>query len=71
MQSTNPKSLRADMKFFLDLAKNEPLRVLRRNGDAYVLVSEDFFDLHQRKVQILQEDLLQLHGSRLESSQNQ
>lgn len=70
MQSTNPKSLRADMKFFLDLAKNEPLRVLRRNGDAYVLVSEDLFDLHQQKVRNLREELLQLHGPRLESSQH-
>jgi PHD/YefM family antitoxin component YafN of YafNO toxin-antitoxin module len=47
MKSTNPKTLRAQMKAFLDLAAREPLRILRRSGDSYILIDEKrFSDMH-------------------------
>jgi len=51
MKSTNPKTLRAKMRAYLDLAANEPLRILRRSGQSYILVNERLFsDMHEEIV---------------------
>lgn len=58
MNSTNPKNLRIEMKRYLDMAKTEPIRILRRSGDAYVLISESEFNKIQQEVLVLQRRLL-------------
>ena len=60
MQSTNPKHLRAHMKSFLDLAAQEPLRILRRTGEAYILVNEQQFAKLQRELVAMQRRLIAL-----------
>jgi PHD/YefM family antitoxin component YafN of YafNO toxin-antitoxin module len=53
MKSTNPKTLRAEMRTYLDLAANEPLRILRRSGQAYILINEKrFSDMHDEIVSL-------------------
>jgi PHD/YefM family antitoxin component YafN of YafNO toxin-antitoxin module len=58
MKSTNPKTLRAQMKAFLDLAAREPLRILRRSGDSYILINERRFSDLQEELVTLQRRLL-------------
>ena len=60
MQSTNPKHLRAHMKSYLDMATHEPLRILRRTGEAYVLVNEQQFAKLQRELVAMQRRLIAL-----------
>ena len=58
MQSTNPKTLRAQMKAYLDLAVDEPLRILRRSGESYILVNEKRFSVLHDEILSLQRRLL-------------
>ncbi len=60
MQSTNPKHLRAHMKSYLDMAAHEPLRILRRTGEAYILVNEQQFGKLQRELVAMQRRLIAL-----------
>lgn len=41
MESTNPKKLRAELADYLALATNEPVRIQRRTGECFILLSED------------------------------
>jgi prevent-host-death family protein len=58
MQSTNPKALRAELKDYLDLAEKEPIRIQRRSGESFILISEEKFEALQREVASLQRRLL-------------
>lgn len=58
MQKTNAKQLRAELKDYLDLASKEPLRILRRSGESYVLISEDMYAELQNEILSLQKRLL-------------
>ena len=60
MQSTNPKHLRVHMKSYLDMASHEPLRILRRTGEAYILVNEQQFAKLQRELVAMQRRLISL-----------
>ena len=60
MQSTNPKHLRTHMKNYLDLAAQDPLRILRRTGEAYILVNEQQFARLQRELVAMQRRLIAL-----------
>lgn len=48
------------MKSYLDLAAQEPLRILRRTGEAYVLVNEQQFAKLQRELVAMQRRLIAL-----------
>ena len=58
MNSTNPKNLRIEMKRYLDMARTEPIRILRRSGDAYVLINEKELNKMQQEILVLQRRLI-------------
>lgn len=58
MESTNPKKLRAELKDYLDLAAKEPVRIQRRSGDNFILMSEDVYADLQNEIVSLQRRLL-------------
>lgn len=60
MESTNPKKLRAELKDYLDLAASEPVRIQRRTGENFILMSEDAYATLQNEVVSLQRRLLGL-----------
>ena len=60
MQVTNPKKLRAEMKDYLDAATSEPIRINRRDGSSFILLSEDTFREMQQELQSLQRRLLSM-----------
>lgn len=60
MESTNPKKLRAEMKDYLELAKNEPIRIQRRSGESYVLMNEEAYSKMQIEIMSLQRRLLSM-----------
>ena len=61
MESTSPKKLRAELKDYLDLAANEPIRIQRRSGENYVLMNEDKYAELQNEVSSLQRRLLAMN----------
>ena len=63
MKSTNPKTLRAQMKSYLDLAAREPLRILRRSGQSYILIDERRFGEMREELVSLQRQLIALSQS--------
>ena len=58
MQSTCPKKLRAELKDYLDIATNDPIRIQRRSGESYILISEEHFSKLQNEISSLQRRLL-------------
>ena len=58
MESTNPKKLRAELKDYLDLAASEPIRIQRRTGENFILMSEDTYAYLQNEIVSLQRRLL-------------
>jgi len=58
MQNTNPKNFRAELKDYLDLAAKEPIRIQRRSGESFILVSEEKFNVMQSEIFSLQRRLL-------------
>lgn len=60
MENTNPKKLRAEMKDYLELAKNEPIRIQRRSGETYILMNEEEYSKMQVEIISLQRRLLSM-----------
>ncbi len=60
MENTNPKKLRAELKDYLELAKNEPIRIQRRSGESYVLLNEEAYSKMQIEIMSLQRRLLSM-----------
>jgi PHD/YefM family antitoxin component YafN of YafNO toxin-antitoxin module len=60
MENTNPKKLRAEMKDYLELAKNEPIRIQRRSGETYILMNEEEYSKMQVEIMSLQRRLLSM-----------
>ncbi len=60
MQNINPKKFRAELKDYLDLAMDEPIRIQRRSGESYILLSEDAYAQMQNEISTLQRRLLSL-----------
>ena len=58
MENTNPKKLRAEMRDYLELAKNEPIRIQRRSGETYILMNEEEYSQMQLEIMSLQRRLL-------------
>ncbi len=60
MENTTPKTLRAEMKDYLDLASQEPIRIQRRSGENYILLNEDQYSKMQLEIMSLQKRLLSM-----------
>lgn len=61
MESTSPKKLRAELKDYLDLAANEPIRIQRRSGENYILMNETTYTNLQNEISSLQRRLLSMN----------
>ncbi len=61
MQSANTKKFRAGLKEFMDAAVGEPVRINRRDGQNFILMSEQVFDEFKNEIQSLQRRLLGMH----------
>lgn len=58
MNQASPKKLRAELKDYLDMATEEPVRIQRRTGEALILMSENRFTTMQNEILSLQRRLL-------------
>ena len=58
MENASPKKLRAELKDYLDMATNEPIRIQRRSGESYIIMNEDKFAEMQNEISSLQRRLL-------------
>jgi len=61
MESTSPKKLRAELKDYLDMAANEPIRIQRRSGENYILMNESNYAELQNEISSLQRRLLAMN----------
>jgi len=58
MQSANAKKFRAGLKEYMDAAVGEPVRINRRDGQSFILMSEQVYDGFRNEIQSLQRRLL-------------
>ena len=58
MEKTSPKKLRARLKEFLDMAQKEAVRIERRSGQCFILLSEEKYNDLKTELNILQKRLL-------------
>ena len=58
MQSPNAKKFRTGLKEFMDAAVAEPVRINRRDGQSFILMSEQIYDGFRNEIQSLQRRLL-------------
>ena len=58
MQSANAKKFRAELKDYMDAAVGEPVRINRRDGQSFILMSEDIYDDLRSEIQSLQRRLI-------------
>ena len=58
MENTSPKKLRAKLKDYLDLAKKEVIRIKRRSGQHFLLISEEKYNELKMELTALQKRLL-------------
>ena len=61
MESTSPKKLRAELKDYLDMATNEPIRIQRRSGENYILMNENQYADLQNEISSHQRWLLAMN----------
>lgn len=58
MQSANAKKFRSELKDYMDAAIAEPVRINRRDGQSFILMSEEIYDGFRSEIQALQRRLL-------------
>jgi PHD/YefM family antitoxin component YafN of YafNO toxin-antitoxin module len=58
MQSANAKNFRSELKDYMDAAISEPVRISRRDGQSFILMSEEIYDGFRNEIQSLQRRLL-------------
>jgi PHD/YefM family antitoxin component YafN of YafNO toxin-antitoxin module len=58
MQSANAKKFRTELKNFMDAAVREPVRINRRDGQSFILMSEQVYEGFRNEIQSLQRRLL-------------
>ena len=58
MENTSPKKFRAKLKEYLDLARKEAIRIKRRSGQHFILISEDKYNEIKMELTALQKRLL-------------
>ncbi len=58
MKSANAKKFRSELKDYMDAAVGEPVRISRRDGQSFVLMSEQVYEGFRNEIQSLQRRLL-------------
>lgn len=58
MQNANAKKFRSELKDYMDAAISEPIRISRRDGQSFILMSEQIYDGFRNEIQSLQRRLL-------------
>ncbi|OFZ15740.1 MAG: hypothetical protein A2Z20_05245 [Bdellovibrionales bacterium RBG_16_40_8] len=58
MQNANAKKFRSELKEYMDAAVSEPVRINRRDGQGFILMSEQLYDGFRNEVLSLQRRLL-------------
>ncbi|MEI8346361.1 MAG: hypothetical protein WCG27_02770 [Pseudomonadota bacterium] len=58
MQSANAKKFRSELKDYMDAAVSEPVRINRRDGQSFILMSEQNYDEFRNEISSLQRRLL-------------
>jgi PHD/YefM family antitoxin component YafN of YafNO toxin-antitoxin module len=58
MRSANAKKFRAELKDYMEAAISEPVRINRRDGESFILMSEQIYDDFRNEIQSLQRRLL-------------
>ena len=58
MESTSPRSFRANLKDYMEMAEEKPIRIQKREGNACVLMSEEYYDGLLNEITSLQKRLL-------------
>lgn len=58
MQNANAKKFRSELKDYMDAAVSEPVRINRRDGQSFILMSEQIYEDFRNEVQSLQRRLL-------------
>ncbi len=58
MQSTNSKKSGSELKNYMDVAVSEPVRINRRDGQSFIMMSEQIYDDFRNEIQSLQKRLL-------------
>lgn len=58
MQSANAKKFRSELKDYMDAAVAEPVRINRRDGQSFILMSEQVYDGFRNEIESLQRRLL-------------
>ncbi len=61
MQTANAKKFRAELKDYMEAAIAEPVRINRRDGQSFVLMSEDVYEQFRNEIQSLQRRLLAMN----------
>ena len=58
MQSANAKKFRSELKDYMDAAVSEPVKINRRDGQSFILMSELIYEDFRNEIQSLQRRLL-------------
>lgn len=58
MELTSPKKLKSKLKNYLEIAKKEAVKIKRKSGEKYILVSEDKFNQLKDELAALQKRLV-------------
>lgn len=58
MQSANAKKFRSELKDYMDAAITEPVRINRRDGQSFILMSDEIYESFRNEIQTLQRRLL-------------
>lgn len=58
MKSTSPRSFRANLKEYMEMAGAKPIRIQKREGNACVLMSEEYYEGLLNEITSLQKSLL-------------
>jgi PHD/YefM family antitoxin component YafN of YafNO toxin-antitoxin module len=58
MESTSPRSFRANLKDYMEMAEEKPIRIQKREGNACVLMSEEYYEGLLNEITSLQKSLV-------------
>ena len=58
METTRPKKLKNKLKDYLDLAKKEVVKIKRKSGQKYILISEEKYNELKLELAALQKRIL-------------
>jgi len=62
METTRPKKLKNKLKDYLDLAKKEVVKIKRKSGKKYILISEEKYNELKSELATLQKRILGKHA---------